>query len=144
MSATSGQPAEGTATQGIMALLLVLVGLLEWMAAGSRLLIGSARGEMEPWLMTASVMGLIGLANFVLALGILRLEGWVRFLAVLLTLLVLAYGVLRMVTDPVLSLSTALVFMLAMGTNLGLLAWLHLPDTLQRFAEREALERGVP
>ena len=47
----------------------------------------------------------------------------------LLTLLVLGFGILRFTQDSVLDLALALVFLLAMITNLGVLGWVHLTST---------------
>jgi len=133
---------EAAAGRALMALLLVLVGLLDFMAAGSKLLIGALRGGLESWIVSAAILTLIGVCYFVLARGVWALRSWVPLFAVLLTGLVLGFGLLRFTTDPVLDLALALVFMLAMLTNLALLGWAHLPGNRQRLAHRDGEPGG--
>ena len=123
------QDGEGPVGRAILVMLLVLVGLLEVMAAGSKVLMGTYREGSEGWVLTSVLLTLIGLSYFALARGVWALRSWVPMLAVLLTLLVLAFGILRFSQDAVLDLALALTFLLAMVTNLGLLGWAHLPAT---------------
>jgi hypothetical protein len=123
---------------GLFALLLVLIGLLDVLAAGSKFLIGAFRGGVDDWLFSTGMLGLIGLCYFALARGVLGLRSWVAPFAGLLTLLVLAFGLLRYVRDDTLDLALASIFVLAVATNLGLLGWVQLPAT------RERMERADP
>lgn len=120
---------EAAVGRTLFALLLVLVGLLEFMAAGSKFLIGALRGGLDSWVLSAAFLSTIGLCYFVLAGGVWALRSWVPLFSVLLTLLVLAFGLLRFTQDRVLDLALAMVFMLAMVTNLAILGWAHLPGT---------------
>lgn len=124
----------------MLALLLVLVGLLELMAAGSRLLIGGLKGELEAWVLSTSLLSLLALCSFVLARGVWTMRSWVPLCAVLLTLLLLGFAMLRFSRDASLDLALALVFLLAIVTNLGLLGWAHLPDTRTRLRNDDGTE----
>lgn len=120
---------EAAVGRTLFALLLVLVGMLEFMAAGSKFLIGALRGGLDSWALSAVFLTTIGLCYFVLAGGVWALRSWVPLFSVLLTLLVLGFGLLRFTQDRVLDLALALVFMLAMVTNMAILGWAHLPGT---------------
>ena len=112
---------------GLFALLLALLGLLDLLAAVSKFLIGALRGGVDDWLLSTLLLGLIGVCYFALARGVLALRAWVPEFAALLTLLVLAFGLLRFAQDEVLDLVLVTVFSLAMATNLALLGWVRLP-----------------
>jgi hypothetical protein len=129
---------DGPIGRGFLVLLLVLVGLLEFMAAGSKFLIGAVRGDLEAWRSSTALLTLFGLCYFTLAHGVWSLRSWVPLLSVLLTLLVMAFGLARMIVDDRLDLALAALFMLAMFANLGVLGWAWLPVTRQRLAGAEA------
>lgn len=121
----------------LFAVLLVLVGLLDFMAAGSKwLTAGAVRGDLDAWRLSTAVLLVLGSSYFVLAVGVLRMRAWVPLFTVLLTLLVLGFGLLRFTRDAVLDLALTLIFMLAMLTNLGLLGWSYLPSTRRRLSRR--------
>lgn len=136
---------EGPVPRAILVMLLILVGLLDFLAAGSKLLIGMLGAAVDGWLLSSALLGLIGLCYFALARGVWALRPWVPLLAILLTLLVLAFGILRFTQDAVLDLALAMIFLLAMATNLGLLGWAHLPETRALLAEAsDGEERLTP
>lgn len=130
--------AEAPTGRGVAAMVLVLVGLLEFMSAGSKWLIGHFRGELEGWEVSVVVLCLIGLATFLLARGVWRMRPWVPVCTVALSLAVLGFGLYRLNHDAGLDLALALVFLLAMVANLGLLGWAHLPSTRRQWGEYEA------
>jgi hypothetical protein len=135
---------EGLAPRAILAMLLILVALLEFMAAGSKFLIGTLRGTLEQWPMTTGLLTLIGGCYLVLARGVWARQTWVPLFASLLTLLVIAFSLLRFVRDPEVDLTLALVFLMAMGTSLGLLAWLVQSANRDTKAPVESTDRDRP
>ena len=141
---------EGVVPRAILVMLLVLVGLLDFMAAGSKLLIGTLLGTADGWVLPSAVLTLIGVGYFALARGVWALSAWVPLVTALLTVLVLAFGILHYLREPVIDLVMALIFLLAMGANLGLLGWLSLPETRAlldeqaRSADRMAPEDSSP
>lgn len=133
---------EGPAGRGFLVLLLVLVGLLEWMAAGSKFLVGAVRGDLESWRASAVLLGLLGLCYFTLARGLWRFRAWVPLFTALLTLLVLAFSFVRLSQDERPDLAIALVSMLAMFANLGVIGWSLLPGTRDRLNAASASGRA--
>ena len=123
---------DGPMGRGFLVLLLVLVGLLEFMAAGSKFLVGAVRGDLEVWRTSTALLTLFGFCYFALARGVLSFRSWVPLFSVLLTLLVLTFGLARVIVDEQLDLALALLFMLAMFANLGVIGWVWLPATRDR------------
>jgi hypothetical protein len=114
--------------RAMFVLALVLLGLLEFMAAGSKFLIGSLHGTVQDWGLSTVLLSLIGSCFLVLAHGVWHLRSWAPLFTSLLTVLVIAFSVFRVVQDDVFDLALALVFVLSMLTNLSLLVWLLLPE----------------
>lgn len=134
---------EGVVPRAILVMLLILVGLLDFMAAGSKILIGTLLGAGDDWVLSSAVLTLIGFGYFALARGVWALSAWVPLVTALLTTLVLVFGVLRYLQEPVIDLVLSLIFLLAMGANLGLLGWLSMPETrAQLGAEAQQRDAG--
>ncbi|NRB70309.1 MAG: hypothetical protein HRU51_00195 [Xanthomonadales bacterium] len=111
--------------RALLVLVLVLMALLEFMLGGSKLLLGVLREDRSDWLLPSGFALGFALCYAVLAHGVWFLRVWTPMLTVLLTLLVLAYGLLRFIQDREPDLALILVFLLAMATNLAALAWAH-------------------
>ena len=123
---------QGVAGRGILVMLLILVGLLEFMAAGSKILVGALRGDIDHWVAPSLILAVISAAYFTLAHGVWALRSWVPLFTALLTVLLVTFNAVRFLQDPVPDLVLALVFLLAMTTNLGLIAWSIMPETRRR------------
>ncbi len=122
--------------RALLVLALVLMALLECMLGGSKLLLGLLREDRSDWLLPSGFALGFGLCYGVLAYGVWFLRVWTPMLTVLLTLLLLAYGLLRFTQDREPDLALILVFLLAMATNLAALAWAH--------SARESLGQALP
>ena len=120
---------QGVVGRGILVMLLILVGLLEFMAAGSKVLVGALRGEIEHWVAPSLILTVMGVAYFTLAHGVWALRSWVPLFTALLTVLLVIFNAVRFLQDPVPDLALAMVFLLAMATNLGLIGWAVMPAT---------------
>ncbi len=123
---------DGPMGRGFLVLLLILVGLLEFMAAGSKFLVGAVRGDLEVWRTSTALLTLFGFCYFALARGVWSFRAWVPLFSVVLTVLVLTFGLARVLVDERTDLALALLFMLSMCANLGVIAWAWLPTTRER------------
>lgn len=133
---------DGVSMRSIIVMLLLLVGLLDLMAAGSKAMIGAMRDDPGAWGMYSLMLTLIGVGHFALARGVWQRSGWVPLMSALLTLLVIAFTVLRYTQDTAVDLVLASIFVLAMGANLGVLAWAFAPENRSRFVPPVDSDRG--
>ncbi len=128
---------QGVVGRGILVMLLILVGLLEFMAAGSKILVGALRGDIEHWVAPSLILSVISVAYFTLAHGVWALRSWVPLFTALLTVLLVTFNAVRFLQDPVPDLALALVFLLAISVNLGLIGWAIMPATRRLLREED-------
>lgn len=133
---------KGVVGRGILVMLLILVGLLEFMAAGSKVLVGALRGDIEQWVGPSLILTVMGVAYFTLAHGVWALRSWVPLFTALLTVLLVIFNAVRFLQDPVPDLALAMVFLLGMVANLGLIGWTIMPATRRML--RAGDESGDP
>ncbi len=117
--------APADAGTALLTLALALVAFLGLFAAGSYFLAGHVRGVLDDWAQPALIMLVLTAIHATLAVGVARTRPWVRWM-IFISLAALAIAVIVDASrHQVLDLVAVLWLMLAVVTNLVVLAWLR-------------------
>ena len=117
----------------ILALFCTLVALLGLFASGAYFLIGQIRGELANWAPAALAMLALCVLYLALAFGLWRLLSYTRWFAPALLLVLAGVALADFMRNEVLDLAASLLFLLAAGANMAVVAWLRQPGVPELF-----------
>ena len=109
--------------RSVLALICLLVALLALMMAGSKWLVGQMKGSLDDWQAPALALLAIALVYGLMAHGCRSGRPWMNWYAPLALTLLTVVALADLARNEVLDLASALVFFLAVTSNMAVIGY---------------------